>query len=168
MAELRTPFYWVGIFFTWVILIGVYLLFTSNLQKPEVYVGIGAAAIAATASAVFESLGVVAFRPRLLDLLRAWRIVGYMFSGSWELLKAMAMQIFTRPGAQSIVFAVPFDLGEDDDPRAAARRALAIIYTTMTPNFVVLGLDRKNRLMLYHQVLSGPVLEITKELGAKP
>ena len=167
MAELRKLSYWMDVFFTWVILIGVFLLFTSSLERIEVYVGIGAAAIAAIASAVFESLGVVAFRPRLRDLIQAWRIPWYMLTGSWELLKATAMQMFTRRGAQSIVFGVPFDMGLEKDPPSAARRALAVVYTTMTPNFVVLGLDGRNQLMLYHQVLSSPVLEMTKELGAR-
>jgi hypothetical protein len=48
------------------------------------------------------------------------------------------------------------------------RRVLAVGYTTLTPNFVVLGIARKQGLLLYHQVLAGEVLEMTRKLGARP
>lgn len=168
MAELRKPSYWLSLFVTWVILVGVYLLFTSNLEKAEVYTALGAAAVAAAASAIFDSLGVVAFRPRLRDLAQAWRIPWYMVEGTWELGRAMGRQLFTRDGASSIVYAVPFEMGSPDNPADAARRALAIFYTTITPNFVVLGFVSEQRIMLYHQVLPGPVLQMTVNLGARP
>jgi hypothetical protein len=61
---------------------------------------------------------------------------------------------------------VPFDSG-GDDPESAARRALAIMYTTIPPNFVVVGIDRKKNLMLVHQVSPTPTPLIAKRLGAK-
>ncbi|HEX5245016.1 MAG TPA: hypothetical protein VFW23_17285 [Tepidisphaeraceae bacterium] len=154
-------------FLTYVILVGLWLLFTSNLAKPELYVGLGAAAIATIATIVFEAVGLIHFRPRFIDLLQAWRLPWYALQGSYEILKGIALQIFTADGAPSIVIAVPYEaVGEDH--ASAARRALAVGYTTLTPNFVVLGIVMEQRLMLYHQILPGPVLQMTINLGARP
>ena len=38
------------------------------------------------------------------------------------------------------------------DPAILGRGVLATIYMTMTPNFIVLGIDRKSSRMLFHQI----------------
>lgn len=158
--------YLVGCLFTYAALSGLWLLFTANLSKPEILVGLGAAAVATAATMIFQSVALVAFRPRLRDWAQAWRIPWYMIKGMWELLQALGRQLFTQAGTESIVYAVPFDVGGDDSA-SAGRRALAITYTTLTPNFVIIGIVREQRLLLYHQVVTGPVVEMTRKLGAE-
>lgn len=63
------------------------------------------------------------------------------------MFKALGKQLFTKKGADSLIRAVPFEVG-DDDAHSAARRALAVTYTTLTPNFVVLGIAHKQALLL--------------------
>ena len=167
MSELRKPSFWVSLFVTWLLLVAAYLLFTSNLQKEEVYAGLAVGVVATIASATLQSLGLVRFRPRGRDLIQAWRLPWYMVSGAWELTKALCQQLFTTAGCQSIVYAVPFDMGGDAPPDVS-RRTLATVYTTLTPNFVILGFIPEQRLLLYHQVLQGPVLKMTEKLGARP
>lgn len=152
---------------TYVVLYGVYLLFVSTLTKPELLAGIVMAAIATVASGAFGTVGVVHFRPTLRQLLEAWRLPYYAVQGTWELSKAFAKQLFTKRGAESLIRAVPYEVG-DDGAHAAAQRALAVTYTTLTPNFVVLGIAHKQQLLLYHQVLAGEVLQMTINLGARP
>jgi hypothetical protein len=146
----------------------IYLLYASTLAPTELVVGIGATVVSTIAAGVFGATGIVQFRPRLRDLLQCWRIPWYSVEGTVELFRALARQLFTTQGAQSLVRAVPFAVGKDDDPQAIARRALAVAYTTMTPNFIVFGVARNQALLLYHQVLSGPVLKMTINLGANP
>lgn len=159
---------WIAGAITFAGLYGIYLLFVSTLTKPELWAGLIAAAIATLASGVFGTIGLVRFKPTFRELLEAWRIPYYAVQGSWELFKALGNQLFTERGAESLIRAVPFAVGENDDPHAAARRALAVTYTTLTPNFVVLGIAHKQALMLYHQVLPGEVLQMTINLGARP
>lgn len=146
----------------------IYLLYASTLAPTELVAGIGAAVVSAIAASVFGAMGIVQFRPRFRDLVECWRIPWYAVEGTVELFRALARQLFTSKGADSLVRAVPFAVGEDDDPKAMARRALAVAYTTMTPNFVVFGITHNQALLLYHQVLSGPVLKMTINLGANP
>ena len=71
-----------------------------------------------------------------------------------------------RKPAKSLFYSVPFDTGGDSD-EDAFRRALAVGYTTATPNFVVVGIDREHRRLVFHQIEDSEVPEMTKQLGAR-
>ena len=157
---------WLSWALSFIALYGTYLLFVSTLTKVELIAGIGAAAIATVAAGIFGLIGTVKFRPSLKNLLEAWRLPYYAVQGTYEMGKALAQQLFTSQGADSVIRAVPFDVG-GDDAAAAGRRALAVGYTTMTPNFIVMGIVRKQRLLLYHQIIPGEVLQMTINLGAE-
>lgn len=141
-------------------------LFVGRLGTDELWGGIPGSALAAIATWVVLEQHIVWFRD-FKDLLEAWRLPGYMVTGSLEIFQVLFAQLLARKPAPSLVLQVPYDaLG--DDPRDTARRALAVAYTTSTPNFIVLGIDRKRGMLVFHQIKRGPVLEVTKRLGAKP
>ncbi|TMA33768.1 MAG: hypothetical protein E6J88_00480 [Deltaproteobacteria bacterium] len=73
--------------------------------------------------------------------------------------------MFLGRSAESLFFSVPFDAGGDDD-ESAFRRALAVAYTSATPNSVVIGIDRKRGLLIYHQLRKSRIAEMTRRLGA--
>ena len=98
---------------------------------------------------------------------QAWRLPKYIVVGTWEIVAVLAKQIFLRKPAESLFHSVPFDTGGDDD-ESSFRRALAIAYTTATPNFVVIGIDREHRRLVYHQIQLSKIPEMTKRLGANP
>jgi multisubunit Na+/H+ antiporter MnhE subunit len=98
---------------------------------------------------------------------QAWRLPKYVVVGTWEIVAVLARQLFLRKPAESLFYSVPFDTGGDDD-EASFRRALSIAYTTATPNFVVIGIDRDHRRLVYHQIQLSEIPEMTKRLGAKP
>jgi hypothetical protein len=157
---------WLSWFITFIVLFGVYLLYVSTLVKIELVAGIVCTIVATVASAIFCAVGIVHFSVTIRQLLEAWRLPGYAVQGSWEVFKALGRQLFTRRGADSLIRAVPFEVGDNEAP-SAGRRALAVLYTTATPNFIVLGIAHKQALLLYHQVLPGPVLQMTINLGAQ-
>lgn len=166
MAQNRR-FSWIAVAITFAVLYGTYLLFVSTLTKPELLAGVGVAALATFASGAFGTIGIVHFRPTLRHLLQAWRIPRQIVEGTSAVLIALAKQLLTKPGAPSLLVAAPFDVGPND-AGAAARRALAITYTTMTPNSVVLGIAHHQGLLLYHQMLPAKVSQMTINLGALP
>ena len=96
-----------------------------------------------------------------------WRLPKYMVTGSWEIFEVLFRQLFGGKPAESLMLAVPYEAVGDDDA-SAALRALAITYTTATPNFVVIGVDHQRRQLVFHQVKRSKVLQITKNLGARP
>lgn len=54
--------------------------------------------------------------------------------------------------AESLFRVSPFRAGTAENPRATARRALAVVYTTVAPNFIVLGANANQQKMLFHQI----------------
>jgi hypothetical protein len=54
------------------------------------------------------------------------------------------------------------------DRRLIARRVFATFYTTMAPNFIVIGIDYRQSRMLFHQLERTSVSMMTKDLGAQP
>ncbi|HWE04244.1 MAG TPA: hypothetical protein VG326_17695 [Tepidisphaeraceae bacterium] len=145
----------------------LWLAYTNNVGFREMIAGAVAAVISAVGAAVFAEQGNICFRFRRRDLIQAVYLPWYALTGTWEVLQSLAKQLFTQAGAPSLIAAVAFDVG-DDDPICAGRRALAVSYTTITPNFVVLGIVYDQRLLLYHQILPGEVLTMTRHLGARP
>ncbi len=111
-------------------------------------------------------LGLTKFRWSWRQIVEAWRIPWYAVSGTWEILQGIRKQLFTKTGAPSRLAAVRFKAGTDD-AASAGRRGLAVLYTTMTPNFIVIGIIREQGLLVYHQIIPGEVLAITRNLGAE-
>jgi len=141
-------------------------LFVGRLGTDELWGAIPGSALAALATYVVLEQRIIWFRDGK-DLLQAWRLPGYMVTGTWEIFQVLFAQLFAGKPAPSLLLQVPYeDVG--DNPREAARRALAVTYTTSTPNFIVLGIDREKAMLVFHQIKRGPVLEVTKRLGAKP
>lgn len=141
-------------------------LFVGRLGTDELWGAIPGSALASIATWAVLEQRIVGFRDGK-GLLEAWRLPGYMFTGCYEIFEVLFAQLFLRKPAPSLLLAVPYEY-LSDDPHGEGMRALAIGYTTSTPNFVVLGIDRKRGMLVFHQIKRGPVLEITKRLGARP
>ena len=146
----------------------MYLAFTDNVGWRELIASFIAGTLSATAVLVFARAGKVRFAFRLRDVAQGWRIPWNVSCGTIEVFEGLGKQFFSPAGPASAIVAVPFDLGEKDNPSDAGRRALAITYTTATPNFIILGLVDRQSLMLYHQITPGEIRPMTRNLGARP
>jgi multisubunit Na+/H+ antiporter MnhE subunit len=158
------PLFWAVSF---ALSLGAWTLFAGKIGWNELVAGGIASAIAATAARIVWAQHIAGFRGHLAWLLAMWRLPVYAVTGTWEIFAVLFLQLFGRKPAESLILAVPFDKGGDDD-ESAARRALAIAYTTSTPNFIVIGVDGKRGQLVYHQIKRSPILRITKDLGARP
>ncbi len=147
---------------------GAWLLFTGKFTAAELVVGAVCSLGAAFASEIAWGAHLTAFGADPGALAQAYHLPWLMLTGTVEIFKVLFRHLFTRHKAGSLVLAVEFDAGATDDPHDAARRALAIGYTTMTPNFVVIGIDDDKRRMLYHQLAKSDVPRMTRKLGARP
>lgn len=144
-----------------------WLIFTGNTSTNELWVGGAAAVLAATAAEAVLGLNFARFYPHARWLLEFWRVPGMVASGCWALLEVLVLRnILGRP-VHGELKTIAFEPGGSDS-RSAARRALAILFTTLAPNFIVVRIDRRQKLMLYHQVLGSSVPALTKKLGARP
>lgn len=145
-------------------LLGVWLLFVSQMQRAEVVAGVCAAALGAAADGLIKAKRLAKFRPRLQWLwMFSWE-PWYVLTGSAAILRALARRLAAKQ-SEAQFRAVPFYAGSDDS-KSAARRALAITLTTIPPNFIVVGIDRERNFMLVHQVSPTATPLVTKRLGA--
>ena len=143
------------------------LLYVGKVATDELIVAALGSLVTATASRIVLATHVAPLAAQWRAVAQIWRLPKYIVTGTWEVLAVLARQIFLGKPAESLFHAVPFDVGADDD-QSAMRRALAVGYTTATPNFVIVGIDREKGLLVYHQIRHSPIPEMTKRLGARP
>lgn len=151
----------------WALSFALMMLYVGKIAPDEALFAALGSAVAATASKIVLEKRLAPLRAQWRCLAQIWRLPKYLVSGTWEVLLVLARQIFLRRLADSLTYGVAFEAGGDDD-ESAFRRALAIAYTTATPNFVIVGVDRERGLLVYHQIKKGPIPEMTRRLGAKP
>ena len=149
-----------------VLLLALWLGFVCVLQWNEWLAGAAAALLAAVADGVVKATDFSRFRPRFRHLATILLEPWYVLQGTWEIFAELARHCAGKP-VRSAFVVVPFEAG-GDDPGASARRALAIAYTTIGPNSIVVGIDRERHFLLLHALPPGATPEIALRLGAKP
>ncbi len=140
----------------WVFLFLVWMLLASTQATAEVTVGMVVAAVAATAAEVVRRSRLVQVRPWGLLPRRPWRLLGTVVSDCWLLTGAFWRQLRRRQDNVGAFRGIAFDAGADDDPHAAARRAMVTALISLTPNTYVIGIDREQDNMLVHELVAGP------------
>ncbi len=147
------------------VLLGLWMLFVSLLQMNELVAGFAAAAIGSAANAVVKKTDFVHFHPQLKHLLLIFTEPWYVLTGTAAVFWALARRIAGKK-SEAELKVVPFDAG-GEDRASATRRALAVAYTTISPNSIVVGIDHKGRYMMVHQISPSGTPWITQQLGAQ-
>jgi len=124
-------------------LFGFWLLFVDQFTLHELIVGAAAAALAATGTELVRGTEHPRFLPHWIWLAQAWRL-------PWRIVHDCGLLVrnLVRGGDGRLV-SVPFETGESE-ARDTARRTLGILYTTLPPNTLVIGIDRQKNTMLLH------------------
>jgi multisubunit Na+/H+ antiporter MnhE subunit len=144
-----------------------WIVFVGTFSLHELLIGLAGALLATTGLVVIRLQYPARFSPRTVELLSLWRLPWYLLSGTWEIVAVAAKDLLGIKRAQSLFRIVEFDAGAPDDAHATARRALAALYTTVAPNFIVLGVNAGDRKLLFHQIERSSVPKMTRELGAR-
>jgi hypothetical protein len=104
------------------------------------------------------------FRPRLAELAEIWRVPWYVTVDVAQIVWVLLLDLFGKP-APSLFRAASWRENEESG-RGTARRVLATAYTTISPNFIVVGIDRDHGRMLFHQLMKSRVPVMLQRLGA--
>jgi len=104
----------------------------------------------------------IRFRPSLADLVEIWRLPAYVVIDLGLVLLVLARD-FAGRRAPSLFRSAPWR-ANSSSPEDLARRAVAS--TTVSPNCIVIGIDRERRQFLFHQLKASPVSVMTRQLGA--
>jgi multisubunit Na+/H+ antiporter MnhE subunit len=147
------------------VLAAFWVLFAGSVEPLELAMGAAVAELATLALVASElrSLAKVVFVGRLFAQARYLPI--YAVTGTWDILRVLLSQLAGRGAAPSLLAALPYAaVGESEFD--ATRRALAITFTTISPNFVVIDIDRAGGLLLFHQLEDSETPKMTLALGA--
>lgn len=162
----RVPSLWVCL--TGMLLIaGLWILFVGGTQFDEMIVGVGVLLLSCTFLYQVWRTETLELDFALRDLVQAWRIPWYVFTGISEIVAILIKDLFLIKKAASFYRVSGFKTSKSD-PRLIGRRVLAIFFTTMAPNFIVVGVDCHQSRMLFHQLKRSSIPKMTRVLGAQP
>lgn len=156
-----------GFVVQWVGLAGAWLLFVGSFEKYELYVGAMVSTIAAVASGAVLERRIIALYARPRTLVGGVRLFRDIVRDSLVVLGELGLRASAAREPSAGLVAVPFGAC-GDDKRSVARRATAIVLTTISPNSIVLGFDRGRRLALFHQLRAAPTPPSLAELARGP
>ena len=100
------------------------------------------------------------------DLVQGWRIPWYVLIRCGEITILLLRDLVLGQRTGSHYRACSFRINRQD-PVLLARSILAVAYSTMAPNFIVIGIDAEQRQMLFHQVERSSVSRMSQRLGAQ-
>jgi multisubunit Na+/H+ antiporter MnhE subunit len=134
---------WLG---WWVVLTVLWLALADSRRLEEVVAGALVGALGATASVVVRGHREVVLRPRPRWVLEALRPIL-----RWPRdLVALSGALVRRPTGR--IVEEPFE-ATGEDPRAAARRALAVAGGSLAPNTIVVGIDADRGVIVRHELV---------------
>jgi hypothetical protein len=102
----------------------------------------------------------------LQDVVQCWRVPWYVLTGCWEITVLLLRDLLAGKRTSSFYRACNFRISRRD-PVLVARSVLAVAYTTMSPNFIVIGIDADQKQMLFHQLERSSVPRMSQRLGAQ-
>lgn len=138
--------------------------FVGNLHLHEMLVGLAILVLTTIFSIVVFRGETLPFDLRWRDIRQGWQIPSQIVTRCGEITYVLVLDLFGRR-ADSLYRVCGFQ-GGMRDPYAVERMILAVVYSTVAPNFIVIGIDPHQNHMLFHQIRRGAVSPALKKLGA--
>ncbi len=136
----------------------------ATVRAHELLVGAGAVLLSVASSLFVVRTLPLRFRPSVREIAQIWHIPSTVVIDLFQITLILARD-FAAQTAPSLFRSAPWgpvrNNGED-----TAKRALAITYTTVSPNCIVVGIDCKRGQILFHQLKATSVPTLTRNLGA--
>lgn len=146
----------------WAGFIGLWFLFVYQLSLIELAAGAAAAALTVVAMRVSLRAVPLRFKPEARWLSRSFNLPVTVVKDMVVLLRALA-RLVMRKKIPSL-FQVTHFGAIADNPRANAKRVLAVAFTSVSPNSIVIGINRENGLLLFHELEKTSLPKILEEL----
>jgi hypothetical protein len=143
-----------------------WILFVGTTRSHEMWVGCGAVLLSGAFLAQVRKAEALKLDLRIVDLAQGWRIPWYVVSDTWQVVLVLLKDLSGIQSAQSLYRVCGFRAGEGDD-RSVARSVLTILFTTCSPNMIVLGIDTREQRMLFHQLKASSIPKMAQNLGAQ-
>lgn len=155
----RIGFWVVG----WILLCLLWFLFVGVVSWPEILAGMGSAGLGALVWEALRAGGVLRYPPRLRWLRGLWRLPGRAIHNTVLILSALVLHVTGRRRIQGAFVEIPFAAVGDDDADGVTRAYLTAAMS-FSPNTFVIGVDRKRRTMVVHQLVPQAPERVTADL----
>ena len=142
-----------------------WIVFVGSVHLHEMILGAVIVAMCTAFCGQIFSSATLPLDLRWRDLAQIWRVPGAVIKDFGVLTVVLLRDLFGGRRAESLYGVCGFRSSRRD-PVLIARSALAITYTTVSPNMIVIGIDPAQSHMLFHQVGRDPVSKMTRALGA--
>jgi hypothetical protein len=143
-----------------------WILLVAGTRPHEMIVGAGSILASALFLSGVNKTCTLTLNFKVSDVVQGWRVPWYVLSDSFTITAVLLRDLFTSQRAGSFYRVTGFATSKDD-PRLVARRVLATMYTTTSPNSIVIGIDFKQSRMLFHQIERSSTARMVKNLGAR-
>lgn len=151
---------------TLLLLMVLWIVFVGGTRIDEMIVGAGAIMLCGAFLYLVWRTETLKIDLKMVDLAQGWRVPWYILTSSYEIIAIFVKDLSGAKKSQSL-FRVSGFKTSPTNPQLIARRVLAIFYTTMAPNFIVIGVDPRQNRMLFHQLKRSSIPKMTQALGAR-
>lgn len=152
---------------TLLLIVMLWIIFVGGVRRDEMIVGIGVLIGSVAFLYLVWRTETLNLDFKFQDIVQGWRIPWYIVSGIYEIILVLIWDLIHVKCADSLYRIGRFEPSKGD-PRLEARRVLATFYTTMAPNFIVIGIDEHRNRTLFHQLKRSNIPKMKKALGAQP
>lgn len=137
----------------------------ANLHLHEVIVGVVVVALSTAFCALVFRSSTLPLELRWRDILAVRHVPSEIARDTSSVIAILFRDLFRGQPAGSFYRVAGFQASRRD-PVLVARAALAVTYTTLSPNMIVIGIDPEQGHMLFHQLQRDSVPTSTRSLGA--
>ncbi len=136
----------------------------STVHLHELMVGLIAVLLAVSSCLYVVRTLPLRFRPTLREIAQIWRLPACVVIDLIQITGVLFVDLAGRR-APSLFRSARWGPVANDG-RDTAKRALAVAYTTVSPNCIVVGIDCGRGQILFHQLKKSPLSAIMRNLGA--
>jgi len=129
------------------VIAGSWLIFTGQMSKHELMLGAGCVVLSVYIDFMAWRGLRIRFFPNIREMAAIWRLPWYVMSGIWEIFVILIYESVGKR-AGSFYRATPFHAARG--VKGISQIILATAYTTVAPNFIVIGISDGK--LLFHQL----------------
>lgn len=157
---------WGWLLFTSAIAAALWGALVGTGKRDEMLLGVVCVAATVWFSWLVSRSSGLEFEFRGRDVAQVWRVPWYILVDLSTLTVVLVKDVLHIAPAGNLFRVCGFDSSKRD-PVRMARDVLAVLYTTTSPNLIVIGIDIAQSRMLFHQLSRSDVPRMTKALGAR-
>lgn len=144
----------------------LWILLVGGVHRDEMIVGACSVCIANLILRLIAGVRHQEVQITLRDALSGWRVPWYALQDLFLASQALLADLFLGVAPGSSYCVCGFKTSRSN-PQDVARRVLVTVYSSSTPNVIIIGVDYAQSRLLFHQLVPGSLNQTMRDLGAR-